>query len=139
MTGSIYRPRLRHAAIAAAAVAGLVPAILLGGPERSVADPPETVGKVSSLGGSEKLRVERGDDRRTQELQQGDSLHLGDKVIPGKAVEATLTVKRPRGAGGEDLVTVDPKRGKVEYSVTVEPTSKRSVEITIVDTALAPG
>lgn len=121
--------------LAVITLATLTAVIVLGGsPERVGADQPKKVGKVISLNEG-KLKVKVGGEGKVRRLAEGDGLRLGDEIIPGKGVEATLTVKRPKGFGDKQLIFVDPGNNGVEHTVSLQRTGKRTTEVTIVDSA----
>lgn len=73
---------------------------------------PKSVGTVIAVGGSKKLK---GDGGR---LGDGANLTLGEQLVMGKGLRATLQLTKPKGAGDEDLVDLNPAKG-AELDVAV--------------------
>ena len=78
---------------------------------------PKSVGTVIAVGGSKKLN---GDGGR---LGAGANLTLGEQLVMGKGLTATLQLTKPKGVGDEDLVDLSPAKGaKLDVSVSRQGT-----------------
>lgn len=64
------------------------------------------------------IKDEKSD--RLRSMRPNDQLHIGDTVIVGRGVSATLKLTRPKGVSEDtELVFIKPLPGE-EYTVTVE-------------------
>lgn len=71
----------------------------------------EPVGTITSLGGSGALQVEPAGGT-PQPAAAGQTLLLGDRLIAGEGVEATIETTKPAGvSGNEDLVDIGGGKG----------------------------
>jgi hypothetical protein len=85
---------------------------------------PKPVGEIVAVGGSKKLN---GGGTR---LSMGAKLTLGEHLVMGKGLKATLQLMKPKGAGDRDLVDLSPAKGaKVDVRVSRNG-SKITVTIT---------
>jgi hypothetical protein len=82
------------------------------------------VGEVTMLDGSKRLSVQRGGSPRR--LRTGDKLRLGDHVVMGRGVIATLRLTRPKGVSADsDLIELSPADG-AENDVSVSRSGART-------------
>lgn len=103
-------------AIAAAVAALLVPWSGAGAAAARGELRAAPVAEVTSLTGSADLGVKPGGEGPTLPVQPGQSLALGDLLIPGEGVEATIEVTRPSGVPArKELIDI-----RLQATVTVE-------------------
>lgn len=73
---------------------------------------PKTVGSVVTLGGSKKLT------RNGSRLGRGAKVRLGERLVMGSGLSATLRLTRPKGYE-KDLVDLSPAKGaKLDVKVS---------------------
>lgn len=93
--------------VAVALLALAAPALALATPALAAKRAP-VVGKVTALSGTLQVR----DGKKLRALHKGDKITLGQRLVVGKGVKATLTLKRPNGvAKGTELVRFAPVKG----------------------------
>ncbi|HXD54247.1 MAG TPA: hypothetical protein VN618_05800 [Solirubrobacteraceae bacterium] len=74
---------------------------------------PKPIGAVVAVGGSKKLS---GNGVR---LGKGARLRLGEHLVMGAGLSATLRLTKPAGAGENDLVDLSPAKGaKLDVKVS---------------------
>ncbi len=95
--GTVVRAAGICIAIAASVVALVAPWSGAGASTAGAELRATPVGVVTSLAGSADLEVKPGGDGQAVAVQPGQSLYLGDLLIPGAGVEATVEVSRPSG------------------------------------------
>jgi hypothetical protein len=84
------------------------------------------VGEVLALGGSERLSVRRASGGSPRTLKTGAKLRLGDHVVMGKGVTATLRLTRPKGVGTDtNLIDLSPATG-AKHDVAVSRKGRRT-------------
>ena len=85
---------------------------------------PKSVGTVVALGGSKKLTVDG------VPLSKGAKLTLGEHLIMGKGLKATLQLVKPAGAGDKNLVDLTPATG-AKFDIGVRRTKGATITVTI--------
>lgn len=100
-------------------ILGVASALLLGfglatvpGAAPAAKSKAKTVGSVTALGGTKNLTI--GGKR----LAKGATLTLGQHLVMGKGVTATLRLKKPKGVGDRDLVDLRPAKG-LKFTIKV--------------------
>jgi hypothetical protein len=100
---------LRGAAGVVVLVLTLALIAVAGGPAQARKAKP-TVGTVTAVSGTKKLSRAGG-----VRLKVGAKLTLGERIVLGKGVSATLRLLRPKGVASDvDLVKLDPVDGAKE-------------------------
>jgi hypothetical protein len=70
------------------------------------------VGEVAALGGSKRLSVRQASGGALRRLKTDGKLRLGDHIVMGSGVTATLLVTRPKGISTDtDLIELAPATG----------------------------
>ncbi|MCY7303297.1 MAG: hypothetical protein LH654_09745 [Thermoleophilia bacterium] len=104
-------PRGHRAAFAAMAAA-LAIGVALSTVAASSAASPKVVGQVVAVGGTKRLLVRETPGGPLRQLEASDRLRLGEQVVMGRGVTATLRVSRPAGVSADlDLIELSPVVG----------------------------
>jgi len=83
------------------------------------------VGEVAALGGSKRLSVRQASGSLRQ-FKTGGKLRLGDHVVMGSRVTATLRLTRPKGVSSDaELIDLAPATG-THHDVAVSRKGKRT-------------
>lgn len=125
--------RLLILAICGALVAAVVATGSEGNPDAGGSAQQPIVGEVVAVSGKEvRLQVAPGGGKNRQPLSEGEKLRLGDVIVPGEGVNATIEVKIPnresrdeelifvRDAGSHPIITLKRKRDGVTTRVKIE-------------------
>lgn len=95
----------------------------------SIAKKSKIVGSVTAVGGSKKLQLKKG--KKLVTAKKGTKLALGDTLVPGKKLTATITLVRPKSVkAGTELILLKPAKGaKQSILVLRKSTTKTIVQI----------
>jgi hypothetical protein len=98
---------------------------------RGAARAKPVVGEVVALGGSKRLHVRQSSGGSLRPLKTGDKLRLGDHLVMGSRVTATLHLDRPKGVAADtELIDLAPAAGASHDVAVSRKGSLTTVEIT---------
>jgi hypothetical protein len=103
-------------------------------PATTAARAKPVVGELTELGGSKRLTVRHSSGGATHRLKTGDKLRLGDHVVMGKGVTATLRLTRPKGVDADtDLIDLSPASGAHHDVVIARKGARTTLKISPAD------
>jgi hypothetical protein len=84
-----------------------------------------------TLGGSKRLSVRRASGGTPRRLKTAGELRLGDHVVMGSGVTATLRLTRPKGVSTDaDLIDLSPVTGTKHDVAVSRKGTRTTVKIT---------